>query len=93
MLKNMTVYNCFLSFNYLFLPLRTLGFPGGSVVKDSTCQGGDSGNASLIPGLGRSSRGGNDHLLQYFCLGNSMARVAWATTVYWVTKRQRRLSD
>ena len=88
MLKNMTVYNCFLSFNYLFLPLQTLGFPGGSMVKDSTCQGWDSGNASLIPALGRSSRGGNDHPLQYFCLGNSMYRGVWQSTVHGVSKSQ-----
>ena len=66
MLKNMTVYNCFLCFNYLFLPLQTLGFPRGSVVKDPACQTGDSGKASLIPGLGRSSGGGNDHPLHIF---------------------------
>ena len=73
-LQNTTVCNCFLSSNHLFLLLQTLGFPCGSVLKDSACQAGDSGNASSIPGLGRSSGGGNYSRLQYFCLGNSIYR-------------------
>uniref|UniRef100_A0A8B9Y8T5 Uncharacterized protein n=1 Tax=Bos mutus grunniens TaxID=30521 RepID=A0A8B9Y8T5_BOSMU len=40
----------FLLFIYSFL--RTVGFPGGSVGKESTCNAGDLG---LIPGLGRSA--------------------------------------
>jgi len=33
-----------------------MGFPGGSNIKESTCNGGD---LSSIPGLGRSSGEGN----------------------------------
>ena len=47
-------------------------FPGGSDSKESACNAGDPGS---IPGLGRSSREGNDYLLKYFCLENSMDRV------------------
>ena len=37
-----------------------LGFPGGSVGKESTCNAGDLGS---IPGLGRSPRGGHGNPL------------------------------
>ena len=40
----------------------TLGFPGGSAGKESTCNAGDP---SLIPGLGRSPGEGNGYPLQY----------------------------
>ena len=36
----------------------------------------------LIPGLGRSSRGGNGNPLQYFCLENPVNRGAWWVTVH-----------
>jgi len=44
-----------------------LGFPGDSDGGESTCHAGDLG---LIPGLGRSSRGGHGNPLQYSCLEN-----------------------
>ena len=59
------------------------GFPGGSVVKNPPT---NSGDASLIPGLGRSPGEGNDNPLQYSCLGNPMDRGAWWATVPGVTK-------
>ena len=37
-----------------------LGFPGGSDGRESACSVGDLG---LMPGLGRSSRGGRGNLL------------------------------
>ena len=40
---------------------KLLGFPGGSVGKESAC---NTGDASLIPGSGRSSEGGNGNPLQ-----------------------------
>ena len=43
------------------------GFPDGSVVKNPPVNAGD---ASLIPGWGRSPGGGNGNQLQYFCLEN-----------------------
>ena len=50
------------------------GIPGGSVVRNLPASAGDVG---LIPGLGRSTGGGNGNPLQYSCLGNPMARGAW----------------
>ena len=50
------------------------GFPGGSEVKASACNVGDSG---LIPGLGRSPGEGNGNLLPCSCLENPMERGAW----------------
>ena len=56
-----------------------MGFPGGSVIKNSPAIAGDKGS---IPGSGRSLGEGNGNLLQYSCLGNAMDRGAWWTTVY-----------
>ena len=52
-----------------------------------------AGNVGLIPGLGRSPAEGNDHPLQYSCLGNPLDRVAWWARVLGVSKSQTRLSD
>ena len=60
-----------------------LGFPGGSEVKVSACNGGDLGS---IPGLGRSPEEGNGNPLQYACLGNSIDRGAWQAAVHGVAK-------
>ena len=54
-----------------------LGFPGGSVVKNSAVNAGD---AVSIPGPGRSPGEGND-------------RGAWRATVHGVAKSQTRLSN
>ena len=56
-----------------------LGFPGGSVVKNSPANAGDKG---LIPESGRSPGEGNGNPLQYSCLGNPMERGGWQATVY-----------
>ena len=58
-----------------------LGFPGGSVDKESTCNAGD---LNLIPGWGQSPGEGNGNPLQCSCLGNPMDREAWQATVYGV---------
>ena len=42
-----------------------MGFPGGSVGKEASCNWGDLG---LVPGLGRSPGGGHGNPLQYSCL-------------------------
>ena len=54
-------------------------FPHGSDGKESAYNVGDLG---LIPGLGRSSEGGNGNPLQYSCPENSMDRGAWWAAVY-----------
>ena len=56
----------------------SLGFPGGSVVKNLPAWVGD---AASIPGSGRSPVEGNGNLLQYSCLRNPMGRAAWRATV------------
>ena len=61
------------------------GFPGGSVLKESACNTGDTGDTSSIPGLGRSvEEHGNP--LQYSCLENSMDGGTWWATVHRVAK-------
>ena len=57
-----------------------LGFPRGSVRKNLPAIVGDTGDVGLIPGLERSSRGGNGNPLQYPCLENPMDRGAWYAT-------------
>ena len=55
------------------------------MVKNLPANAGDTGS---IPELGRSPGGGNGTPLQYSCLGNSMGRGTWQTTVHGVTKSQ-----
>ena len=61
----------FLNSDLLFFKLSvcSLGFPGGSDVKESACNAGDLGS---IPELGRSPGEGKDFPLQYSGLENSM---------------------
>ena len=51
-----------------------MGFPGGSVVKNSPA---NTGNAGSIPGLGRSPGEGNVNTLLYSCLENPVDGEAW----------------
>ena len=48
----------FLVRKFLVCVALVIGFPGDSVCKESVCNARDAG---LIPGLGRSSGGGNDN--------------------------------
>ena len=59
------------------------GFPGGSVVKNLPASAGD---ASSVPGLGRSPGEGNGNLFPDSCLENPMDRGAWWATVRGVAK-------
>ena len=52
-----------------------MGFPGGSVSKEPTCNAGDLGS---VPGLGTSPGGGHGNALQCSCLENPMDSGAWA---------------
>ena len=56
------------------------------VVKDLPATAGDVRITGSIPGLGRSSGGGNGNLLKYSCLGNPMDREAWWSMVHRVAK-------
>ena len=51
-----------------------LGFPGGSVVMNLLANAGDTGDAGMIPGLGRSPGVRNGNPFQYSCLGDPMDR-------------------
>ena len=63
----------------------SVGFPCGSVGKESACNAGDLG---LIPASGRSPGEGKGYPLQYSCLENSMDCI-----VHGVAKSQTQLSD
>ena len=63
-----------------------MGFPGGSVIKNSPANAGDIRDVGFIPGLGRSPGGGNGNQLQYSCLENPMDRGTWWATIYGVAK-------
>ena len=47
------------------------------MVKNLPAHAGNAGDAGSIPGLGRSTEGGNGNPLQYSCLENSMGRGGW----------------
>ena len=55
------------------------GFPDDSVVKNMPA---NTGDASLIPGLGRSPGEANGNAFQYSCLENPMDRGGWQATVW-----------
>ena len=76
-LEHQHIYICFLCFQ---------GFLGGTVVKNLPASAEDAGDMGLIPGLERSPGEGNDNLLQYYCLENSMDWRNWQVTVHGVTK-------
>ena len=63
-----------------------MGFPSGSLDKESTCNAGGAGDVGLIPGWGRVPGGGYGNSLQYSCLENAMDRGAWWATVHGVAK-------
>ena len=74
-----------------FLVTRlSMGFPGGSVSKQSACNAGDPGS---ISGLGRSPGEGNYYPNQYSCLENSIDRGGWWATFHGVAKSWTWLSD
>ena len=72
------------------LSYRFLGFPGGSVGKESACNAGDQ---VWIPGLGRSPGEGSGYPFQYSCLENSIDKGAWRATDHGVTNNWTGLSD
>ena len=63
--------------------MRTIGFPGGSVVKNLHVNARDAG---LIPGSGRFPGGGHGNPLQYSSLENPMDRGDWWAAVHRVAK-------
>ena len=65
-----------------------MGFPHGSVGKESACNGGEPGS---IPGLRRSLEGGHGNSLQYFSGKNPIDRGTWQEMVPRIVKSQTRL--
>ena len=59
-----------------------MGFPIGSVDKESAYNAGNAGDMGLISGSGRSPAAESGNTVQYSCLENSMDRGAWWTTVH-----------
>ena len=70
-----------------------MGFPNGSVGKESTCNAEDTGDVDSIPGSARSSGRENGNPLQYSCLENLMDRGTWRAIVPRVAKSQTQLSN
>ena len=56
------------------------------VVKNLAGNAGDVRDKDLIPGLGRSPKGGHGNPLQCSCLENPMNTGAWQATVYGVAR-------
>ena len=61
-------------------------FFGGTVVKNLSANAGDSGDAGLIPGSGRSPGERKGNPFQYSCLQNPMDRGTWRAIVHGVAK-------
>ena len=66
------------------------GFPGGSVVKESTCQ---HRRCRFNPWARKIPGEGNGNLFKYSCMGNPMDRGAWQTIADGVTKSWTWLSN
>ena len=62
------------------------GFPDGWAGKESTCNTGDMGDTSSIPGLGRSAGGRNGNPPLCSCLENPVDRGDWQATIQRVSK-------
>ena len=69
-----------------------MGFPGGTVVKNSPANAGDTRDAGSTSGSERCPGERNGNPLQYSCLENAMNRGAWWATVHGVTKNQTPLN-
>ena len=82
-------YVDFLSETYYPSLIMRRGFPGSSVSKESTCNAGD---ASSVPGSGRSPGEGNGNPFRYPCLGNPMDRGAWWPIVHGVARAEHDLA-
>ena len=81
---NKVIGRCFNNWRKLFF-FQHLGFPGGSVSKESACNAGDLGS---IPESGRSPEEGDGNPHQDSCLENSMDRGAWLALVQGLMKSQ-----
>ena len=64
----------------------TVGFPGGSVLKNLPASAGDMEDQGSVPRCRRAPGKGNDNPLQCSCLGNPMDRGSPQATVHGVAK-------
>ena len=77
---------------FLHQGFPTPGFPGDSVVKNPPANAGDTRDAGLFPGSGRSP--GEGHATRSSILAWKIPwRGAWWATVYGAAKSQTRLSS
>ena len=80
---------------YYFLLIGIIIKEGASrvalVVKNQPSNAGDVRDSGLIPGSGRTPRGGHGHPLQYSCLDDPMDRGAWRAMVHKVRKSRTQL--
>ena len=80
----------FSSTSLLFYPLQKVNFQFSIALGKTICQPNllfkALGDTGLIPGSGRSPKGGNGNSLQHSCLENPMDRRAWSATVHGVTE-------
>ena len=65
----------------------------GTVVKNWPANEDDTRHIGSVSGSERSAGIENGKLLKYSCLGNSMDRGAWQTTVHGVEKNRTKLSN
>ena len=73
------------------VPNDNWGFPGGSLVKNSSANAGDIGEVGSVPESGRLPGERNGSPLQYSCLENLDRGALWAI-VHGVANSQTRLS-
>ena len=73
-------------FKHSYGSVVTLGFCGGSAVKNPPASAGATGDGGSIPGSGRSPGGGHDNPLQCSCLENPMDRGVQRAAVHGVSK-------
>ena len=78
------------STSLLFYPLQKTNFQFSIALGKTICQPNllfkALGDTGLIPGSGRSPKGGNGNSLQHPCLENSMDTRAWSATVHGITE-------
>ena len=72
-----------------------MGFPDGSVGKESACNSRPAGDMGLVPGLGESPGGGHGNPLHYSCLkpGESYGQRSMEATVHRAAKGQTGLKQ
>ena len=58
------------------------------MIKNSPANAGDIRDMGLIPGWGRSPRGGDGNPFQYSCMENPIDRGAWQVTVHRIAESE-----